>query len=675
MSQLPGYSWEPRPDDHIPGLDPVGAWLLGEGRDFEDAAIDRDRDGAHDFRSLAAIDESADPVKAIRDGDYVRVISGGPDAGLAELKQALKKDAGEGCRYFALPLRDRSFVDKARLEGPVDDAPWTARKGIKSKKVVITGIIDHGINIAHARFQHAKRGSRVDFAWIQGAPATSAGGAPKVPFGREWTGPEITAAIAASAGDEMRALRQLDLVDFTRVGRDPLSNRVSHGTHVLDLAAGAVADDDAAVAHRIVAVDLPERVIEETSGGLIALCFIQALDYILRRARRISAELGKAVPVVLNFSLSRAGGPDGGKHIAARAMEALIAAHQEEVAAMGLTVVAPVEGGKARVEIVLPSGNRRQAQGHASTGQVKKGQSTLSLPWRVQPGDRTPSYLEFWLPEDAEKLALTIGWPGSAPLDVPLAFDVPQVLYGPGGAVARVTLDTREDGVPRVFVALAPSDAGASGRRPAPSGIWQVALSATLPTGGRINAHVLRDDTALGFAPRGRQSYLDYPDYARLGPDGDVLDVDPVPVGPVRRDGAFNGMAGGVSPLVVAGYRQREAADRPGAPGDWPALYAGAPAAGSSAKLSASGVSDRSRLHSGVLAAGSLSGSTIAMNGTSVAAPQMARAIAVALMSGAAPVGPGWWQSLLTAPSGLDPARLGSGLLPALSDADGPAAH
>jgi hypothetical protein len=39
-------------------------------------------------------------------------------------------------------------------------------------------------------------------------------------------------------------------------------------------------------------------------------------------------------------------------------------------------------------------------------------------------------------------------------------------------------------------------------------------------------------------------------------------------------------------------------------------------------------VSDDSRVHSGVLAAGSRSGSVVAMNGTSVAAPQLARWIA-----------------------------------------------
>ncbi|MEO1532587.1 MAG: hypothetical protein AAFU72_10495, partial [Pseudomonadota bacterium] len=546
---------------------------------------------------------------------------------------------------------------------------------LKGKTLVVTGIIDHGINIAHARFRHAKRGPRVDFAWIQGAPADTAKKASTVPFGREWTASGIADALEKAEGDEGRALRLLDLVDFRRAGRDPLSNPVSHGTHVLDLAAGAASDDDDAVANRIIAVDLPERVIEETSGGLIALCFIQALDYILRRARTISVAQKKAVPVVLNFSLSRAGGPEGGLHIAARAIEALIKAHQAEIEALGLPVVAPDAEGKARVEIVLPSGNRRQAQGHATAAAAAKGKTTLTVPWRVQPGDMTSSYLEFWLPAGARGATLKVAGPGGTAEAVPLAVDVPQALEGDGQVIAQASLDTREGGAQRIFIALAPTDAGQSGRRPAPSGVWQVSVSATLPGGGRIDAHVLRDDTALGFAPRGRQSYFDDPAYERFEAHGDVLDRDPAGLpSVVRRDGAFNGLAGGVSPLVVSGYRVREVSQGVARAPDWPAPYAGAPSPDSARKLTAAAPSDRSRLLSGVFAAGTLSGTTVAMNGTSVAAPQLTRAVAQALMSGASPHGEARWDELLEAHDETDEARLGRGLLPARARPDAPSA-
>ncbi|MEM9762482.1 MAG: hypothetical protein AAF968_08245 [Pseudomonadota bacterium] len=683
MATLPGYAWRAREDDHIPGLDPVGAWLLGGGLDFEAAAIDRDCDGDRDFRTLAAIDEAADPIEAIRKGAFVRVVAGDTGAGLAALKAKLATDAAcaenEGLRYFALPLRERSFRDEAQLKAPIGDAKWSAPKGLKGKTLVVTGIIDHGINIAHARFRHAKRGPRVDFAWIQGAPADASKKASTVPFGREWTAPGIADALEKAEGDEGRALRLLDLVDFRRAGRDPLSNPMSHGTHVLDLAAGAASDDDDAVANRIIAVDLPERVIEDTSGGLIALCFIQALDYILRRARTISVAHKKAVPVVLNFSLSRAGGPEGGLHIAARAMEALIKAHQAEIEALGLTVVAPDADGKARVEIVLPSGNRRQARGHATAAAAAKGKTSLTVPWRVQPGDMTSSYLEFWLPADATSVSLRIAGPGGTAETVPLALDVPQTLEGDGHVIAQASLDTREGGAQRIFIALAPTDAGQSGRRPAPSGVWQVSVSATLRVGGRIDAHVLRDDTALGFAPRGRQSYFDDPAYARFGADGDGLDGDPaglpsVVPSVVRRDGAFNGLAGGESPVVVSGYRVREVSHGVARSADWPSAYAGAPSRDSARKLTAAAPSDRSRLLSGVFAAGTLSGTTVAMNGTSVAAPQLSRAIAQALMNGATPHGEARWDELLEAHDDTDEARLGRGLLPARVQPDAPSA-
>ncbi|MEM7497732.1 MAG: hypothetical protein AAF371_07040 [Pseudomonadota bacterium] len=684
MSTLPGYAWHARPEHHVPGLDPVGAWLLSDGFAFEAAAIDRDRDGDRDFRYLAAIRADVDPIEAVRNGDYVTLVAGSSGESLSALRTLVGK--GPRRRYFVLPLRERCFLDEDHLLAPVAEPRWTRPGGIDAERVVITGVIDHGINIAHERFRNADYGPRIDFAWNMGGVASAAGGAPAVPFGREWTGPEIAEALDAAGGDEARALRLLDLVDFRRAGRDPLSNRVSHGTHVLDLAAGAAPDDADAISNRIIAVDLPERVIGDTSGGLIGLSFVQALDYILRRARTVAAGLGRAVPVVLNFSLSRAGGPEGGGHIVARAIEDLIAAHKAAIATMGLPVSAPEEDGSARVEIVLPSGNRRQARGHASTDRLEAGAASLAVPWRLQPGDKTASYLEFWLPADATEVRLRVSAPGAEGETVRLTLDAPQSLEpeaagvvgtprGRGGAIARASLDDREAGALRVFLALAPTDAGLSGRRPAPAGLWQVRLEATLPSGGPIDAHVLRDDTALGFAPRGRQSYFDAADYERYGADGGVRDRDPEVPGPVRRDGAFNGLATGASPVVISGYRRREATDRPGRPGDWPAYYSGAPARGATRALTAAAPCDRSRTLSGILAAGTMSGSCIAMNGTSVAAPQFARAIAVALAAGQVPGGAGAdrWDRLLTATDATDRDRLGRGLLPGLGATDQPA--
>ena len=65
---------------------------------------------------------------------------------------------------------------------------------------------------------------------------------------------------------------------------------------------------------------------------------------------------------------------------------------------------------------------------------------------------------------------------------------------------------------------------------------------------------------------------------------------------------------------------------------------------------------DDSLVHAGVLAAGSRSGSVVAMSGTSVAAPQRARALADRL-AGVAPA------TLAVAIGGLLPERIGNGLI------------
>jgi hypothetical protein len=103
---------------------------------------------------------------------------------------------------------------------------------------------------------------------------------------------------------------------------------------------------------------------------------------------------------------------------------------------------------------------------------------------------------------------------------------------------------------------------------------------------------------------------------------------------PVRRAGLLNAIATGREPVVVGAMLQKQmVASKYSAAGPT------TPPRGASTAYrdgpDALTVGDDSRVHTGVLAAGARSGSVVAMNGTSVAAPQIAREIARRMATGA----------------------------------------
>ena len=124
----------------------------------------------------------------------------------------------------------------------------------------------------------------------------------------------------------------------------------------------------------------------------------------------------------------------------------------------------------------------------------------------------------------------------------------------------------------------------------------------------------------MGFRGRGRQSYFDHECYHRFDAQGrEIEHDDDQPPCVVKRSGSINALATGNRTLVVGGFLRKEGRL---------ASYSSRVSAGSLGAPQYLAPSDDSKVHGGVLAAGTRSGSVVAMNGTSVATPQVARWIA-----------------------------------------------
>ena len=160
----------------------------------------------------------------------------------------------------------------------------------------------------------------------------------------------------------------------------------------------------------------------------------------------------------------------------------------------------------------------------------------------------------------------------------------------------------------------------------APSGWWIVRLRNASPGAvDPVHAWVQRDDTPPGYPVRGRQSYFDEACYVRFDAQKREVEEDAHPAQAaslchIKRAGLINALATGNQTAVAGGYLRKEL--RIARYSAWgtpdPAFR----------RPDAALVSDDLKVHWGVLAAGAGSGSMVALSGTSVAAPQLARWIA-----------------------------------------------
>ena len=496
-------------------------------------------------------------------------------------------------------------------------------------QTVVTAVIDHGIAIAHDLFRRedatgALALSRVDFFLdMNGIPDPDAAVASTV--GRVWTRAEIEVVLQANLHngllDEAAVYRELGLVDWNTRSSNTCAHRVSHGTHVTGLASGYPASDDTGADRRIIAVQLPTRLVASTMGQWVEQALEQAFVFIAEQMKHY--KVGNTIndtPLVMNFSFGSFMGPHDGTGKVARFID------------KALTKFA-ANSTRPRV-LMLPSSNGHLSRCHAVI-ELTNAAPMEKLDWMLQPADRSISIVSVWLP------LMTPVANGAIALEVKVpGFDTPHTITA--GMTSRYILLTKTDPQGNdVIVGLVvyrppraptfrgrfeiyavPTDHPMDVRPVAPSGAWTLQFSKTPALDEvALNIWVQRDETLPGYPQFGRQSYLSDARYERFNrPSGAVISDDPVNhTSPVRRAGMINGIGCGNLPAVIAGYVRSDCRM---------ARYsAGGPTLNAFRITGpdASAVSDDSVVLHGVLSAGSSSGSRVNMNGTSVATPQVAR--------------------------------------------------
>lgn len=509
--------------------------------------------------------------------------------------------------------------------GPAYEASTKAERLLSGK---VLALIDDSLALAQSNFLHQGK-ARTRYFWRQDAQGK--GRTPEsMGYGHELTAADINAAMQANTYnglvDESAVYVALGL---STLGRKmpkrerffhALDTSVSHGTHVMDLAAGprtllakvanlpptfdappswAMADDDASRAP-LIAVQLDYDTVQDTSGGSMNVHVLDGLMYILSRCT-------PTAKVTVNVSFGTLAGPHDGTSLLEAAMDALVS----------------LLGG--RLKIALAAGNSYQLRTHANTTLSKNKSSTLH--WRTLPDDTTQSFVELWIEEGREGLEIEITPPDHAALP-PLKFGQSRMWTNGGSQplcalIYPKTVATGRRGT-CALLAVSPTFSFKHTVATAPSGVWQIKLTNTGPKPVTVDAYVERDDVVIGTRGGARQSHFEDKWYDTSGNPGSFVDHPGNP-SLIRRSGNFNSIATGSKTVSVGGTRIT---------GPKWAHYSPQKPDPDAARPQRPGVvkvpdtqaySDENPAALGVNAAGTRSSAVVRLRGTSDASPQAAR--------------------------------------------------
>jgi hypothetical protein len=521
------------------------------------------------------------------------------------------------------------FVNSLALEAT--QAAWSSAPPSNTSVPSLTGnvmvVIDDGLAFLHDAFRKSDgQSTRIAYFWDQDPshvvvrqsngqieeyepfePEGSSG-----PHPTEWSpvddfayGRELAAAkidtLIENLSDSRSETRMYGDLRYDRVRL-----ALAHGTHVADLAAGgqpprhgpAAADDAGSDATHIVMVQLPPLVSQDTSGGGLAKHVLDALTYALRK-------IDDTASVVVNLSFGATGGPHNGSSLFERALDSIIQR----------------ERGKGRdFALVLPAGNHFDAAGHAAG--VVRPASPVQLGWQVRVEDPTESFCELWIETSR------IG-------DVMVDLMKPDGSHAGQAQVGKTVFDgetvelsccaisTSTGSVPSapamslILISLLPTRLEKDGSVSAPHGLWIIKLSiADWKTPVAFDAWIQRDEAIPGARYNARQSL-----FLSTRPRQPAT-VDDVAEDPVKRRGTGNSISNGLHPIVAGACYATS-----GLPSPYTAARVSVLCSGRYQWPDLVAPGDQAEAAPGLLAAGSRSGTTIRMNGTSVAAPQVARAI------------------------------------------------
>lgn len=392
---------------------------------------------------------------------------------------SLRVECGNPVFRYASAAASPFAAPRARV-APAGVPAWAAKRPVLA-------VVDSGLGFLHRQFRRAGQAqTRILAYWDQGAGPLKGGwhSPPEFGYGRELDGPAIDAAI-----------KRLDQgVSEAQVYQDMTHpcGGWSHGHHVLALTGAQPHPlsglEDAAGECPLIAVQVPDAAFACTQGQWLKVHLLDALHYILARAPADSA-------LIVNVSLGAHSGRHDGDGALERAIDELVQA----------------QGG--RLTVVLAAGNSRTLGAHAQATLAPQARTEFGL--QMESEDPSANFVELWV-RSAQAGALikaTVQGPGGMPpasLEIRLEADpaAPAALWQvqpPGTAyetrsvaqfsVGRVGTGRLGGLEAQLLLCVAQTETGMGlDRPPSRPGRWSLALDNLGPQPVSVDAWVARDD-------------------------------------------------------------------------------------------------------------------------------------------------------------------------------------
>ena len=319
---------------------------------------------------------------------------------------------------------------------------------------VLVGVVDFGCDFAHRNLMTSGNKTRLEAIWDQGGTHTPGS---SVAYGRLFERPAIDAAIRTT--DPYTTLGYGPQPDVP--GRPP----GSHGTHVIDIAAGngrgsgiaGVAPKSDLIFVELAADDIPwegDAAVGKSFGDSVQL--LEAVRFIFDRAG--------TRPCVVNLSLGTNGGPHDGTTLVEEGFDRMLREADNRA-------------------IVIAASNSFSDGIHAA-GRVNAAE-TVDLRWRVPVSDVSGNEIEIWY-AGADRFTCELVAPdGEVVLSVgpgdnqSLALGSQIVVF----ASSRLDDPNNHDNMIGIFL-----------ERDLPPGDWAIRLRGDVVQDGRFHAWIERDD-------------------------------------------------------------------------------------------------------------------------------------------------------------------------------------
>lgn len=515
--------------------------------------------------------------------------------------------AADLLRFACTVKRFRIGMTEEPLAAAFDQAPDSSAylKPLCDENEIVLGLIDHGFAFVNKNFLKqygTKTTTRIETLWDQqyGYPVSQnqiAGmswqDVPRFGYGRELSNTSINTLINSMICENDVYLRE---------AYDPVLRARAHGTHVMSLAAGALENvDDNASKAPIIAVQLPAKPFKDTSGQNLCVQVLNAVHYILAHAQ------GRKV--VINISDGAYAGPHDGTSMLESAIDELLAKYS------------------STLKIVVAAGNQFEERIHWQ--ETIKSNKLANLNWRILPDDKTDSFCEIWFDknlsaENAKKIVASVISPSGQSVDVILgqtAILRRADAISPEAAVTFANKPPNANNRMMLHFAIAPTTISrkSNAKSTAEHGVWQINLLNNSKNDLNFDAYIERDNPALGDKGPRRQSYFIHPAYPRDNRCMAALLDDSKNMSPIKRMGALNNLATGERVIVAGSYVAKT--------GQIAKYSASGPGRKNANSVDCIAPSDKSLVVRGISGFGVRTGSRFNMDGTSVAAPQIARAL------------------------------------------------